>query len=139
MLFLFSFSDIFICRFGIRLVILIYLGAVTAAKVLQLSGGCDFFVKYKDPLAIDEKADNYHSELARYRFAQFVETDWYYLLYVPVFNVLLIYIIGSYALSGITYPYQNALIRESLDRGNAAKFGDEFAHFIQSFVYTLGV
>lgn len=90
-------------------------------------------------MKIDEKADNYHSELARYRFVQFVGSDWYYLLYVPLFNVLLIYIMGSYALSAITYPYQNALVRESLDRGNAAKFGDEFAHFIQSFVYTLGV
>ena len=40
---------------------------------------------------------------------------------------------------GILYPYQNSVARESLDRGNAAKFGEDFCHHLESFSYTLRV
>lgn len=61
------------------------------------------------------------------------------LLYLPIFNFILITLIGRYILSAIRYPYQNAIIRESLDRGNSSKFGQEFAHYLECLVYTLRI
>jgi len=39
----------------------------------------------------------------------------------------------------VLFPYQNAFIREALDRTNATKFGEEFAHYLESFVYTVRI
>lgn len=69
----------------------------------------------------------------------FLDSKWFYLLYTPILSFILITAIGRYALSGILYPYQNAFARESLDRGNATKFGEEFAHYLDSFMYTLRI
>ena len=69
----------------------------------------------------------------------FVDSNWFYILYLPILTFILIAAIGRYALSGILYPYQNAYARESLDRGNATKFGEEFAHYLDSFMYTLRI
>ena len=60
-----------------------------------------------------------------------------YLLYLPAINGLLIVWIGRYALSGILYPYQNSVIKESLDRQNNIKFGMELSHFLNCFIFTL--
>lgn len=49
------------------------------------------------------------------------------------------YILGRYMLTGILYPYQNAIGRETLDRNNATKFGEEFEHYLESFAYTLRI
>jgi len=62
--------------------------------------------------------------------ARFVMSDWFFLLYLPILNFMLIVIFGKYILSGIMYPYQNSIIREELDRSNATKFGQEFAHYL---------
>ena len=69
----------------------------------------------------------------------FVTSNWYYLAFFPVINIILIYIVGHYMLTGILYPYQNSIGRETLDRNNATKFGEEFEHYLESFAYTLRV
>ena len=46
-------------------------------------------------------------------------------------------VIGRYIISGIFYPYQNAILSESLDRQGTLRFGGEFAHYIDSFIHTL--
>jgi hypothetical protein len=81
-----------------------------------------------------EMEDSYRGYLT-----QFIESNWFYILYTPILTFILIASIGRYVLSGILYPYQNAFARESLDRTNATKFGEEFAHYLDSFVYTLRV
>lgn len=68
-----------------------------------------------------------------------IVSKWLYLTYLPVLNYILTMVIGRYVLSGILYPYQNAYAREHLDRGNASKFGEEFSHYLDSFIYTLRV
>ena len=40
----------------------------------------------------------------------------FYLLYLPGINMVMILAVGRYILSGILYPYQNSIIRESIDR-----------------------
>jgi hypothetical protein len=70
---------------------------------------------------------------------EFVDSYWFYLLYMPIVTLILIAVIGRYILSGILFPYQNAFARESLDRNNASKFGEEFAHYLDSFMYTLRI
>lgn len=62
-----------------------------------------------------------------------------FLIILPIVNLLVMTILGRYILSAIRYPYQNAIIRESLDRGNASKFGQEFAHYLECLVYTLRI
>ena len=69
----------------------------------------------------------------------FVSSYWYYVAFIPAINILLTYIIGHYVLSGLLYPYQNSLGRETLDRNNATRFGEEFEHYLESFAYTLRV
>ena len=44
---------------------------------------------------------------------------------------------GRYVVTCIYYPYQNSMQRESLDRSLNHKFGQEFAHFLDSFNYSL--
>ena len=61
------------------------------------------------------------------------------MLYVPIINIFLTKILGNYILSAVLFPYQNAYIREALDRTNATKFGEEFAHYLESFVYTIRI
>ena len=68
-----------------------------------------------------------------------MSSNWYYAMFVPVLNIVLTYIIGKYVLTGLLYPYQNSIGRETLDRNNATKFGEEFQHYIESFAYTLRV
>jgi len=60
-------------------------------------------------------------------------------MFLPLLNFFLIVLIGRYALSGIMYPYQNAVIREELDRNNASRFGHEFSHYLECLVYTIRV
>jgi hypothetical protein len=79
-----------------------------------------------------ELSDPYHTYLR-----SFVESGWFYILYTPILTFILIATMGRYILSGILYPYQNAFARESLDRSNASKFGEEFGHYLDSMVYTL--
>ena len=56
----------------------------------------------------------------------FVSSYWYYVTFIPVINIVLTYIVGKYVLTGLLYPYQNSIGRETLDRNNATKFGEEF-------------
>ena len=65
------------------------------------------------------------------------QTPYFLLLYLPVINYLIIQIVGRYALIGCIYPYQNSIIKEQLDRTNNLKFGEEFAKYFESFIYTL--
>ena len=69
----------------------------------------------------------------------FVTSYWYYAAFLPVINIVFTYIIGCYILTGLLYPYQNSIGRETLDRNNATKFGEEFEHYLESFAYTLRV
>lgn len=71
--------------------------------------------------------------------ADFIESKWFYLMYMPILTFIMLAVLGRYILSGILYPYQNAYARESLDRSNATKFGEEFAHYLDSFMYTLRI
>jgi hypothetical protein len=52
-----------------------------------------------------------------------LSSPYFNLAYIPVLNFILLVVIGRYVLSAIRYPYQNAIIRESLDRSNSSKFG----------------
>lgn len=61
----------------------------------------------------------------------------YLLLLLPGINSLIILAVGRYILSGILYPYQNFIIRETLDRTNNGKFGEDFGHFLNCMVFTL--
>ena len=72
-------------------------------------------------------------------FIQVVRSPWFFLAYVPLFNFMLFIIIGRYVLCAILFPYQNSIVREQLDRGNSTKFGEEFAHLLDSLVYTLRI
>ena len=72
-----------------------------------------------------------HAEIAR--------NPWLLLGYVPLLNLILLYVISRYALSSLMYPYQNSIIREGLDRINSSKFGEEFTHYLDSFLYTLRI
>lgn len=72
-------------------------------------------------------------------FIKVVRSPWFFLVYVPLFNFLLFVTIGRYILCAILFPYQNSIVREQLDRGNSAKFGEEFAHLLDSLVYTLRI
>ena len=65
------------------------------------------------------------------------DNPWVYLLYLPVLNYILLQSVGRYILIGCIYPYQNSIIREQLDRTNNLKFGQEFAKYLESFIYTL--
>ena len=56
----------------------------------------------------------------------FVSSYWYYATFIPAINIVLTYIVGKYVLTGLLYPYQNSIGRETLDRNNATKFGEEF-------------
>lgn len=69
----------------------------------------------------------------------FVSSYWYYVAFIPVVNIALTYLIGKYILTGLLYPYQNSIGRETLDRNNATKFGEEFEHYLESFAYTLRI
>lgn len=62
-----------------------------------------------------------------------------WLFYIPVINILIMFVVGRYILSAIMYPYQNSIIRETLDRNNAKRFGEEFSHYLDSFIYTLRI
>ena len=73
-------------------------------------------------------------------FIEFVGTPYYFcLVYIPLINFLLFILVGRYVLSAILFPYQNSVIRETLDRNNSAKFGEEFSHQLDSLVYTLRI
>ena len=52
-------------------------------------------------------------------------------------NIIFEQILGRYIICMFFYPYQNAITREQIDRSNNLKFGQEFAHFLDSFIYTL--
>lgn len=66
-----------------------------------------------------------------------MESLWYCFLYWPALNFLLIFFIGRWVLVGILYPYQNYIIRETLDRANNTKFGEDFIHFLECFSATI--
>ena len=73
-------------------------------------------------------------------FIEFVGTPYYFcLVYIPLINFLLFILVGRYVLSALLFPYQNSVIRETLDRNNSAKFGEEFSHQLDSLVYTLRI
>lgn len=59
------------------------------------------------------------------------------ILYIPVLVTILIDIVGRHVLSAIMYPYQNSVLKESLDRMSNLRFGQEQARNFHSFVYTL--
>jgi hypothetical protein len=101
-----------------------YLICVTHLKLMDLSS---------------EKFPEDNLKEYKVMMVNFVDSQWFYLLYLPILTFVLMTAIGRYALSGILYPYQNAFARESLDRGNATKFGEEFAHYLDSFMYTLRI
>lgn len=71
------------------------------------------------------------------KLMQLVSSHWYFLVYVPVFNLVTFLIVGRYLLSAALYPYQNSICREFLDKNNARIFGEEFAHYLSSMVYTI--
>lgn len=99
-----------------------------------------FFAILKISLTLYEiKLENEHLQRAVDWFTLLAESHWFYLVFVPAINFMLILLGGRYILSALLYPYQNAIIRESLDRNNATKFGQEFAHYLECLVYTLRV
>lgn len=65
------------------------------------------------------------------------ESWWIWFAYIPVVNIVLIYLFGSYAITTLLYPYQNSFIREALDRNSSTKFGEEFSNYLDSFLYTM--
>lgn len=50
---------------------------------------------------------------------------------------MLTFLIGRWIIAGVLYPYQNFIIRETLDRANNTKFGEDFIHFLECFSATL--
>jgi len=62
---------------------------------------------------------------------------WFALL--PPLNLWLSLVLGRYGLAMTLFPYQNACMRETMDRTNALKFGQEFTHYLQSFAFTLRI
>lgn len=60
-----------------------------------------------------------------------------YLLYLPSIFFIMIVIIGRYALSGVLYPYQNYIMKDTLFRQNNIKFGYQFSHYLECFIFTL--
>lgn len=103
--------------------------------------GATYLISVKETFrswADDTEATGFMEE-TKVLICKFLVSGWVYLSYLPAINYLLTMVIGRYVLSGILYPYQNAYAREHLDRSNANKFGDEFSHYLDSFVYTLRV
>jgi ABC-type phosphate transport system auxiliary subunit len=58
-------------------------------------------------------------------------------MYIPVVSYILLRVLGKYTISSILYPYQNSITRESLDRGNSAKYGDDLSHLLESMSFTI--
>ena len=65
-----------------------------------------------------------------------VEYMWFLTFLLPL-NIVIEQVIGRYIICLFFYPYQNSLTREQIDRSNNLKFGQEFSHFLDSFLYTL--
>ena len=110
--------------------------------ILAYITGVTFLILNKESFtswAEDEKGDSGFLGFFKILLCKFIVSKWVFLSYMPAVNYVLTMIIGRYVLSGILYPYQNAYAREHLDRGNANKFGEEFSHYLDSFVYTLRV
>jgi hypothetical protein len=45
--------------------------------------------------------------------------------------------LGSHIISSVYYPYQNEVQKEAMDRNSNFKFGVEFSHYLDSFLYSL--
>ena len=69
----------------------------------------------------------------------FINDYWWILIIIVTSNLVLTLVIGRYVLSAMLYPYQNSIIRETLDRSNAQKFGEEFSNYLESMVYTIRI
>lgn len=54
-------------------------------------------------------------------------------------SVIVIDLLGQHILSAIMYPYQNSILKESLDRMSNLRFGQEQARLLHSFIYTLKI
>jgi len=70
----------------------------------------------------------------------YLPEDWFWplcLLYFPALVTFLLDIVGRHILSAIMYPYQNSILKESLDRMSNLRFGQEQARLFHSFVYTI--
>lgn len=73
------------------------------------------------------------------RMDEFFADYWWILIIIVTTNLVLTLVIGRYILSAMLYPYQNSIIRETLDRSNATKFGEEFSNYLESMVYTIRI
>ena len=69
----------------------------------------------------------------------FIAGWWFWFALLPPVNVWLTLVLGRYILALTLFPYQNACMRETMDRSNAHKFGQEFTHYLQSFAFTLRI
>ena len=70
----------------------------------------------------------------------YLPEEWFWPLcvfYIPALMTILFDIIGRHVLSAIMYPYQNSILKESLDRMSNLRFGQEQARLFHSFVYTI--
>ena len=92
-------------------------------------------VKVYAQLSIDGVV-KHDSELAK-TIVEIGRSWWIWFAYIPLLNVVLIYLVGHYALTTLLYPYQNSIIREALDRNNSTKFGEEFCDYLDSLLYTM--
>ena len=52
-----------------------------------------------------------------------VDHWWFWLALLPPLNLWLSLVLGRYLLAMTLFPYQNACMRETMDRTNALKFG----------------
>jgi hypothetical protein len=63
--------------------------------------------------------------------------EYLYACYLPVFNFLLILALGRMIVLSMIYPYQTALLRDSLDRFNNKRLAEETMHLLRGFPHTL--
>ena len=80
---------------------MVYFLTVTMIKVWPL-------LVEREIVKVDSKASETLAEIGN--------AWWIWLAYIPLINFILVFIIGRYGLTTLLYPYQNSMIRESLDR-----------------------
>lgn len=63
-----------------------------------------------------------------------------WLVYSTIYSALSIIglqILGRHLISSVYYPYQNQVQKEHMDRNSNLRFGIEFAHYLDAFLYSL--
>lgn len=57
--------------------------------------------------------------------------------YFPVLNLFGLLIVGRTIVSTLTYPYQNSIMKDNLDRFNNKRLSDELLHLMRNFAHTI--